>query len=347
MTHDLKTVLCGLSLVLFATSLSAKPTLITGAGATLPYPLYSKLFAMYSQKNNVQVNYQPIGSGAGIMQLRNGTIDFGATDAFVTDKEITQYKLSIIHVPICIGSVAIIFNLNGITQLNLTPEVVAGIFLGDITNWDDPKIKLLNPLTTLPKQKIVPIRRSDSSGTSFIFSHYLATISDKWKKSVGEGMNIKWPVGAGTKFNVGITSMVQDISGSIGYVSLPYAIENKMTVASIKNKSGKFITPTLKSTIASAKTTLPPDSRVAISNTPVADGYPITGFTWILLNKDAEKSKMTLDEAKALKKILVWMLTEGQVYADFMNYAPLPVAMIKPSIELVNKMTYKGQPIPE
>jgi phosphate transport system substrate-binding protein len=160
-------------------------------------------------------------------------------------------------------------------------------------------------------------------------------------------MSVKWPVGAGTKFNIGVTTMVQDISGSIGYVSLPYAIENKMPVASIKNKAKKFIAPTLKSTIASAKIQLPADSRIAISDTPVGDGYPITGFTWILLNKDAEKSKMTLEEAKALKKLMIWMLTEGQVYADFMNYAPLPIALVKPAIEQVNKMTYKGQTIPE
>ena len=346
MAKAIKALWIGFFVLMMSASGHAKSQLI-GAGATLPYPLYSKLFSMYSEKNNVKINYQPTGSGSGIMQLRNGTLDFGATDSFVTNKEMAQFNGQILHIPICIGSVAIIYNLKDITQLKLTADLLAGIFLGDITSWDDPKIKALNPNIKLPKQKIVPIRRADSSGTSYIFSHYLSSLSPKWKATVGEGMSVKWPVGAGTKFNVGVTNMVQDISGSIGYVSLPYAIENKVSVASIKNKSGQWISPTLKSTIASAKIKLPADSRVSITDTPVADGYPISGFTWIIVYKDAEKAKMSFEEAKDLKKLLIWMLTEGQVYADFMNYASLPTALVKPSIEQINKMVYKGQAIPE
>jgi phosphate transport system substrate-binding protein len=320
---------------------------LLGAGATFPYPLYSKMFDSYNKEKNIKVNYQSVGSGAGIQQLTNKTVDFGASDAFMTDEELSKTPAPVIHIPICLGAVAVTYNLPDNPMLKLTPEVIAGIFSGKITKWNDSKIAGLNTDVKLPDIAINVIHRSDGSGTTFVFTDYLAKASAEWKSSPGAGKSINWPVGLGAKGNEGVGGLVKQTPGSIGYVELIYAMQNKMSMASVKNSKGNFIVPSLATTNAAANVNLPEDTRISLTNSDADQGYPIVSFTWILLYKEQKYNDRSEERAKELVKLLWWMTHDGQQYAEPLQYAKLPDEAVKKVEALLKSVTYSGKKIME
>ncbi|MFH1052637.1 MAG: phosphate ABC transporter substrate-binding protein PstS [bacterium] len=343
----MKTTLLSILTFIFITSqvVSLKAVELIGAGATFPYPLYSKMFDTYYQLNKVKVNYQSIGSGGGIKQLLSKTVNFGASDAVMEDAEKAKAPVAIHHIPTCLGADVITYNLPGNPKLKLTPEVIAGIFLGKITNWNDSKIKKLNPKAKLPKQGIVVIHRSDGSGTTYIFSDYLCKVSSEWEKKVGRGKSLNWPVGLGGKGNEGVSGLIKQTPGSIGYTELIYATGNKMPVASIKNSSGNFIYPSIKSVSESANINLPDDTEVSITNTSAYNGYPISSFTWLLVYDELNVVNLKEEEAKAMMKLLWWMIHDGQKLVEPLQYAPLSPAAVKKAENLLKSVKFKGKNI--
>ncbi len=313
-------------LVLLAFPLAASAELINGAGATFPYPLYSKWFSEYRKvDSSVEINYQSIGSGGGIKQFLEKTVDFGASDAPMKDDDVAKAADGVVHVPTVLGAVVLTYNLSGVSELNLNAEVVTELFLGKITQWNDPKLKALNPKANLPAQPIVLVRRSDGSGTSYIFTDYLAKVSPEWKEKVGAGTAVNWPAGLGAKGNEGVTGMIKQTPGSIGYVEFIYAANNKLAVASLKNKSGKQVKPSVASVSAAAAgalKTMPEDFRVSITDADGKDAYPISGFTYLLVPAKLEKEK-----GGKIVKFLKWALKEGQKLAPELHYAPLPAGL--------------------
>ena len=312
---------------------SSGGTDLTGAGASFPYPLYSKWTSAYMAKTGVRVNYQPSGSGAGVKQLSEGTVDFGGSDSPMTDDEMAAGKHGpILHIPTTLGAVVVTYNLPGVTQpLRMTPDVVADIFLRKITKWNDPRIAAANPGVALPARDILVAHRSDGSGTTFVFTDYLSKVSPTWAAGPGRGKAVSWPAGTiGGKANEGVAAQVQQTEGSVGYVELAYAVQNRMPAALIRNSSGAFIAPTIESITAAAAgvaDTLSPSSdyRISISNAPGANAYPISSFTWILLYQnppDAEKGRKLVD-------FLKWAVTEGQQYGPALHYAPLPQKIVQ------------------
>jgi phosphate transport system substrate-binding protein len=313
---------------------------LSGAGATFPYPLYSKMFDTYASTTGVRVNYNSIGSGGGIKALTDKTVDFGASDAFLSDQEETAMGAPVLHIPTCIGAVVLSYNLDGNPSLKLDGTVLAGIFLGKVVNWNDPAISTLNPGISLPDLTITVVHRSDGSGTTSIFT------SPSWKSKVGAGKSVSWPTGIGGKGNDGVAGMISQTKGSIGYIELVYAVQSKMPFASLKNASGTFITPSLASSAAAGAVSLPDDLRVAIVNSPGKDAYPISSFTWILVYKEQNYVGRTLAQAQALKKLLTWMLADGQSINEGLSYAKLPAPAVTKAVALVNSMTYGGTTIP-
>ena len=304
-------------------------TTLNGAGATFPNPMYSKWFSEYSkQHSDVQINYQPIGSGGGIRQVTAGTVDFGASDMPMTDKQLQDAKGKILNIPTVLGAVVPAYNVPGVSgEVKFTPEVLSGIFLGKISRWNDKAITSANPDINFPDKEIIVVHRSDGSGTSFIWTDYLSKVSPDWKASVGADTSVKWPVGMGGKGNEGVSGLVHQLSGSIGYVELIYAESNKLTYGNVKNSSGKFVKPELSSITAAAAgaaKTMPDDFRISITNQPGANAYPISTFTWLLIPekmKDPEK-------AKVMKDFVKWALTTGQTMAEPLTYAKLPKEVI-------------------
>jgi len=320
-------------------------TELSGAGATFPYPLYSKMFSEYYKLKKVEVNYQPIGSGGGVQQLINRTVDFGGTDAPLNEKEEKAAKDEVIHIPTCLGAVVLTYNLPGNPTIKLTPEIVVDIYLGKITKWNDPRITEVNPDYKFPDLGIVVVRRSDGSGTTFVFSEYLASVSEEWKTKVGVGKSLNWPVGIGGKGNPGVAGYVKQTPGAIGYVEVAYAKQNKMPYASLKNKSGNFVLPTLESISKAADVPIPAHTKVSLVNTDNKDGYPIVAFTWIIAYKEQGYGGRPKDRAKALKDLLYWMVTEGQKYNEDLDYGKLPEKAQKAAVDLINSMIYNGKPI--
>lgn len=311
--------------LLFAQSLFAQEK-INGAGATFPYPIYSKWFTDYSKiKKSVEFNYQSIGSGGGIKQLINQTVDFAASDAPMSDDEMKQVKTPVMHVPTVIGAVTVAFNLPGITELKLDGETVSSIYLGTIAKWNDPAIAKLNPGVKLPATDILVIRRSDGSGTTSIFTNFLSSCSDVWKNKVGAGKSVNWLAGVGAKGNEGVTALISQTEGAIGYVELAFAVNNKLSIAQIKNKAGEFVKPTVEAISKSAAgvKNFEADPRISIINMDGKGVYPISSFTYILLPV-VENTK--IGEVKAFLK---WALTEGQKSAASLYYAPLPANFSK------------------
>jgi phosphate transport system substrate-binding protein len=304
---------------------------LTGAGATFPYPIYSKWFADYAAKTGVKINYQSIGSGGGIRQLSEQTVDFGASDAPMSDDEMSKAKGGqVMHFPTVLGAVVLTYNVPEITRpLRLTGDAVADIFLGQITKWNDAKIAALNPGVKLPASDIIVAHRSDGSGTSYIFTDYLTTVSPSWASGPGKGKDVKWPVGLGGKGNEGVTGIVKQTPGAIGYVELAYAKQNKLPYAQVRNAAGQFVAPTIESVTAAAAgaaKALPPttDFRVSIVNAPGKEAYPISSFTWILVyanQSDATKGKKLVD-------FLRWAFNSGEAAASSLDYAPLPASMV-------------------
>ena len=317
---------------------------VTGAGATFPYPLYSKWFYEYSNAHpGVNFNYQSIGSGGGIRQITAGTVDFGATDAPMKDEDMAKLPGPIFHIPTAIGAVTIVYNLEGVKSgLKLTQDALANIFLGKITRWNDPQIASQNPGVKLPGEDIVVAHRSDGSGTTDIFTNYLSTVNPGWKEKVGRGKSVNWPVGLGGKGNEGVAGVVKQTPGAIGYVELAYATQNRMTMAAVRNRDGEFILPSLESTSEAADgaaKTMPADFRVSLVDAPGKDSYPICGLTWILVYKDQR------DEAKgkALVAFLKWALHDGQKMNTPLLYAPIPKAVVEKVDATLKQIQYKGK----
>jgi phosphate transport system substrate-binding protein len=316
--------------------------LINGAGATFPFPVYSKWFSDYNKLHpDVQINYQSIGSGGGIKQFTEKTVDFGATDAPMTDDEMKK-AAGVQHIPTVMGAVVVVYNAPGVAELKLTPETAAAIFLGKISNWNDPKLATDNPGVKLPDLAITVAHRSDGSGTTAVFTDYLAKVSPEWKSGPGDGKSVSWPVGLGGKGNDGVTGIVKATAGAIGYVELAYANQNKLTVAALRNKDGKFVKPTLDSVSAAAgKVEMPDDYRVSITDAPGPDAYPIAAFTYLLVYRDQS------DPAKgeALLKFIWWAVHEGQKSAPALDYAPLPKAAVRKVEATLKKLTVHGKAV--
>ena len=309
----------------------APEVLITGAGATFPYPLYSKWFYQYyKQFPGSQINYQSLGSGAGVRQISEGTVDFGASDQPMNDEQIAAFRqkrnTNILHFPTVLGADVPVYNLPGVaTGLNFTPEVLAGIFLGKITRWDDAGIASANPGVKLPSKEIVVVHRSDGSGTTYIWTDYLSKISPEWKSKVGKGTSVNWPMGLGAKGNEGVSGQIEQIPNSFGYMELIYAVQNNMSYGKVRNRSGAFIKASLATvTAAAAGVELPDDFRVSITDPDGADAYPIASFTWLLIPEEFKnKEKMLL-----LRDFLNWMLGPGQTMTSDLLYSPLPATVI-------------------
>jgi phosphate transport system substrate-binding protein len=341
-----KTLLLSGLFLMIAFIMSAQSLELTGSGATFPEPLYKKMFDDYNKKTSVKVNYQGIGSGGGIKQLTEKVTDFGATDAFMSDAELTAAGASVIHIPTCLGAVVITYNLPGVTtKLKMSPEIISDIFLGKITKWDDKKIADENKGVKLPNLTLSVVHRSDSSGTSFVFTDYLTKVSSEWKDKVGTNKSPNWPVGIGGKGNPGVADLVTKVPGSVGYVELIYAIQNKMAYADVKNKSGAYITPSLKSTTIAANVTLPDDTRVSITNTESKDGYPISTFTWLIIYKEQNYNGRKAEAAKALVDMLWWMIHDGQNVPEKLDYASLPDPAVKKAEVLLKSVVFNGKPI--
>jgi phosphate transport system substrate-binding protein len=329
------TILHGGTILGIASLLAAAPACaqvsLTGAGATFPNPIYTKWFDAYSKKTGVQINYQSIGSGGGIRQFTEGTVDFGASDGPMNDEQIAAVKGNVLHVPTVLGAVVLTYNLPavGTTKLKLDGPAVAGIFQGQITKWNDKAIVKLNPGVKLPDQDIIVVHRSDGSGTSYIFSDYLSKVSVEWKEKVGKATSVNWPVGLGGKGNEGVTQQVKQTEGAIGYVELIYALSNGLAFATVKNAAGEFVDASLASVTeaaASAKFEKNTDFRVSITNAPGKGAYPISSFTWLLVHPDLPDEA----KAKAIHDFLAWMIKpEAQKMASELKYAELPAPVVK------------------
>lgn len=296
-------------------------TLINAAGGTFPYPIYSRWFDDYHKKNpEVRVNYQSIGSGGGVRQFTAGTIDFGASDSPMEDRELSKVSGIVHHIPTVIGAVVPAFHLSGIDNLNFTGEVLAGIYLGEITQWNDPAIRKLNPNVALPKDSITVIRRADGSGTTYCFTDYLSTVSPDWKNRVGKGQSVNWPVGVGGKGNEGVAGLLRQSPNSIGYLELVYAKQSQISYGAVQNQSGRFVKADVENVTAAAEAVkMPDDFRVSIVNAPGEKSYPISTYTWILVRE--QNSGGT---GPVLKKLFNWILSDGEPLAPSLDYAPLP-----------------------
>lgn len=306
---------------------------LNGAGATFPYVIYSKWFDVYHKKTNIEFNYQSIGSGGGIKQVIEGTVDFGASDAAMSDAQMKEAQekrgTEILHIPTVMGAVVVTYNVPGVGKgLKLTSDAVSGVFLGEITNWNDTRIASVNAGLRLPDMPIIVAHRSDGSGTTAIFTDYLTKTSKVWEQRVGRGPSVNWPVGLGGKGNEGVAGLVKQSEGSIGYVEVAYAVQNSLPYAVLKNRAGNFVEPTfdeVSAAAASSSGNMPEDLRVSITDATGKNSYPISGFTWLLIYKNMKDKQ----KAQALVKFLRWAMTEGQSYARDLYYAPLPKEVIK------------------
>ena len=325
-THFLAGALGALAILL---TVAEAKVLITAAGATFPYPIYSKWFEEFDKAHpDVEINYQSIGSGGGIRQLTEATVDFGASDMPMTDEQISKVKIRPLHFPTVLGGIVPTYNLPGVTQdLKFTPEALAGIYLKKITKWNDAALTKVNPGVKLPNEDIVVVHRSDGSGTTFVFTDYLSKVSPEWKKEVGSNTSVKWPTGLGQKGNEGVAGLVKQTPYAIGYVELIYAIQNKMGYGLMQNAAGTFLKADFNSVTeaaAGAARNMPDDFRVSITNAPGKNAYPISTFTWLLIPStiaDASKKKTIIE-------FLHWMLTDGQKYCANLGYAPLPKQVV-------------------
>ena len=325
-----------------ASAACAQQILINAAGATFPYPMYSKWFDAYHKKfPNLQFNYQSIGSGGGIKQVTEGTVDFGASDGPMNDIQLADFKakrgFGIFHFPTVMGADVPVYNLAAVnTALNFTPEALAGIFMGKITKWNDAQLANANPGVKLPATDIIVVHRSDGSGTTYIWTDYLSKVSKEWETKVGRGTSVNWPVGLGGKGNEGVSGQVQQTPNSIGYVELIYAVQNKMKTGKVKNLAGNFVEASLAGVTSAAASSkeMPDDFRVSITNATGKDAYPISSFTWLLIpEKIADATKK-----KAIKDFLTWMLADGQNMTEALAYARLPKAVVAKELQAIAKI---------
>jgi phosphate transport system substrate-binding protein len=336
-------VVAGLAVGLFLgpeTHLAAPPTeLVNGAGASFPYPIYSKWFDEYHKLHpDIQINYQSIGSGGGIRQVLAGTVDFGATDGPMTDEQLCQAKSKILHFPTVLGAVVPTYNIPGVSEaLKFTPEALAGIYLGKITKWNDGELTRNNPGVNLPGSDIVVVHRSDGSGTTYVWTDYLSKVSDEWKTKVGKNTSVNWPVGLGGKGNEGVAGLVKQTPNSVGYVELIYAIQNQMPYGAVRNSSGNLVKAELASVTAAAAGVakeMPDDFRVSITNAPGKDAYPIASFTWLLVPAKIEDGA----KRKVITDFLRWMLHDGQKHAEPLAYARLPKEVVAKELKAISEI---------
>ncbi len=334
------------TVLLLVCSLAAWPawaqTTLNGAGATFPYPIYSKWFSEYKKlHSDIQVNYQSIGSGGGIRQVTEGTVDFGASDMPMTDGQLAEaqakLKTKVLNIPSVLGAVVPAYNIPGVSgEVKFTPDALAGIFLGKVTKWNDKSITSVNPGTNFPDRDIIVVHRSDGSGTTFIWTDYLSKVSGDWKSQVGSGTSVKWPIGLGGKGNEGVAGSIRQLQGSIGYVELIYAMQNNIAYGSVRNAAGAYLKATLEGVTAAAASApkIPADFRVSITNAPGKDAYPISSFTWLLIpmqSKDPAKGKILAD-------FLTWMSTDGQKMTGALSYASLPESVVQKEKEVIKQI---------
>ena len=334
-------VLCAAAALGFGQSVE-----LVGAGATFPAPFYSKVFDEYNKQFNLKVNYQAIGSGGGQTQLKNKTVDFGASDVVVTEENAKSFPTPFVSIPMVAGSVVITYNLPGSPELKMTSDIVADIFLGKIKRWNDGRIAALNAGITLPNVAMTVVHRSDGSGTTAVFSDYLAKVSDEWKTKVGVGQSLNWPAGVGGKGNPGVAGLVKQLPGAVGYVELIYALQNAMPYATLKNRSGNFIKASLASTSEAANVTIPEDvTKVNLTDSEAPNGYPISTFTWILVYKDQNYDNRPKAKVEAMMKLLWWVTHDGQQFAEPLSYAKLPKAVVDKSETILRSVTFGGAPV--
>ncbi len=319
---------------------------ITAAGATFPMPFYNQLISDYATKTGTLVTYGGIGSGGGIRSLKDKVVDFGATDAFLTDEQATELTAPIVHVPTCLGAVVLAYNLTGVPSLKLKNEVLTKIFMGEIKKWNDAQIKADNPGANLPDLSISVIYRSDGSGTTFIFSDYMSKISEKWAKEIGTGKSLNWPIGMGAKGNPGVAGTIKQTEGAFGYIGSEYAFAQKLPFVSLQNKAGNFIEPSIQSISAAAKDEIPADTRVMVTNSSDPEAYPISAFTWIILYKEQAYGDRSRQQAEETVKFLDWLVSaDAQAVAQKVDYAPLPEKVVGLAKTILKSVTYNGEAI--
>ena len=324
----------------------AKKVSISGAGATFPLPFYNLAFKTYQDKTGNSITYGGIGSGGGIRSLKDKIVDFGGSDAYLSDKEMSEMPAAVVHIPTCMGAVVLAYNLPGVDNLKLTGDIIADIYLGKITKWNDAKIQELNPGVTLPAKELTPVYRSDGSGTTFVFSDYLTKVSNDWKENVGTGKSLKWPAGLAAKGNPGVAGTISQTPGAIGYVGSEYAFSLNIPMAQMKNASGNFIMPNTESISAAAKGEMPADTRTMITNSSAPDAYPISCFTWIILYKEQAYANRSLAQAQATVKLLDWMLSpEAQALTTKVHYSPLPQSAVANAKTLLNSISFEGKKV--
>ena len=330
---------------LVAASTSAFAADITGAGSTFIFPVLSKWADAYKKESGAGVNYQSIGSGAGIKQIQAKTVTFGATDAPLKAEQLEKDGFA--QWPMIMGAIVPVVNIDGIKagDMVLDGDTLAKIYLGTITKWDDAAIKKLNPKLNLPSAAISVVHRADGSGTTFNFTDYLSKVSAEWNTKVGKGSAVNWPTGVGGKGSEGVSGTVKQNPGTIGYVEMSYAIQNKIPFARVQNRAGNFITPTIASVTAAANVQIPPDSKVSLTNTDAQDGYPISGFSWVIIYKEQKYNDRSQERATKLLKLLSWMIHDGQQYSGALNYAPLSPAAVNVGDAILKSATYDGKPI--
>ncbi|WP_165021363.1 phosphate ABC transporter substrate-binding protein PstS [Dysgonomonas sp. ZJ279] len=319
---------------------------LSGAGATFPAPFYNIVFKSYSQTAGNNVTYGAVGSGGGIRSLKDKTVDFGATDVFLSDAELKDMGADIVHIPTALGAVVLAYNLPNVTDLRLTAEVISDIYRGKITKWNDEKIKTLNPGITFPDKAITAVYRSDGSGTTFVFSDYMSKVNDNWKNEIGSGKSLKFPAGIAAKGNPGVAGIVAETEGSIGYIGSEYALALNITAASLQNSAGHFIKADTKSISAAANVDMPADTRLMITNSPNPEAYPISTFTWIIAYKEQGYNNRSENTAKSLSNLLSFVISkEGQDIAAKTHYAPLSPAALEKTQAIIKSMTFNGNPI--
>jgi phosphate transport system substrate-binding protein len=338
-------VFLSLILLLLSSPVQAKGVELLGGGATFPYPLYSKMFYAYWKATGVKVNYQAIGSGGGQRQLIKRTVDFGGSDAFMSEEALTKAPGKILHIPTCLGAVVLTYNLPERPEIRFTPNVIADIFLGKVHRWKDKRIEAINPEGEFPDMDMIVIHRSEGSGTTFVFTDYLSKVSREWEEKVGRGKAVNWPVGVGSKGNPGVIGLIKRVPGAIGYIELGYALLENMPVALVQNKAGSFVKPSVISTSIAANISLPEDTRVSLTDTTSPEGYPMSGFTWILVYREQAYNRRAWEKARELVKLLWWMTHEGQQYTEPLHYAPLPTEAVRKAEKIIGSITYNGREI--
>ena len=319
---------------------------LSGAGATFPLPFYNMAFGNYSKATGEKVSYGGVGSGAGIKSLTDKVVDFGASDAFLSNAELAAMPEPVLHIPTCSGAVVVAFNLPGIKVIKMTPDLLVDILMGEIKNWNSPALKKLNPTVNFPNQAITVVYRSDGSGTTNMFTDYLTKVNKEWKSKIGSGKSVKWPVGIGAKGNPGVAGTVHQTVGAIGYIGSEYAFAEKISSVALQNQAGKFILASIASVSAAGKSVIPADTRIMLTNSSAATAYPIAGFTWLLLYKEQNYNNRSLAQAKATVKLMEYMISPAaQSIAGKVNYAPLPASVVLKAKAILKTVTYKGKPV--